>query len=108
MSVGLAVERAEQWVFLVLDRSGSMSGDRLESAKQGALAIIETLCDGDMICIFTFNHQIQELIELTEINNLKKIVLLLAIQSITAGEDIMNFIPVHVLYTQCLTLSTVD
>jgi Ca-activated chloride channel family protein len=85
MSVGLRVQRAQQWVFLVLDRSSSMSGDRLEAAKDGAVAILETLQDGDMLAIFTFNHEVQQLIELTEINTLKKVVLLLAVKSITAG-----------------------
>ena len=86
MSIALAVSRAEQWVFLCLDKSGSMSGKRLEAAKQGAIKILETLQDGDMLCIFTFNQGVQQVVETVEINRLSKIALLLAIASIEAGE----------------------
>jgi uncharacterized protein YegL len=86
MSIALEVSRAEQWVFLCLDKSGSMSGARLEAAKQGAIKILETLQDGDMLCIFTFNQGVQQVVETVEINGLSKIALLLAIASIEAGE----------------------
>ena len=82
--LSLQLERSEQWVFLALDKSSSMDGARLEAAKDGAIAILETLCDGDMLCIFTFDHQVTQLLEPTEVNAMSKVLLLLAIKSIKA------------------------
>ena len=39
-----------------------------------------------MLCIFTFNQGVQQVVETVEINGLSKIALLLAIASIEAGE----------------------
>ena len=88
MSIALQVSRAEQWVFMTLDKSGSMSGARLRAAKEGAISILETLQDGDMLCIFTFNGGVQQLIPTIEINPASKLALLLKIVSIEAGEDV--------------------
>ena len=112
--IGLEVKRAEQWVFLAIDRSGgqppdramharthstpadgpqainsgrsgSMSGARLQAAKEGASEIVKTLHDGDMFCLFTFNHEVTRHIQPTEVNPVTKLAILLAIQNIKAG-----------------------
>lgn len=64
-----------------------MSGARLAAAKEGASEIVKTLHDGDMFCLFTFNHEVVRHIQPTEVNPLSKIAMLLAIQNITAGDD---------------------
>eukprot|EP00802_Teleaulax_amphioxeia_P009307 Tamp_09323.p1 GENE.Tamp_09323~~Tamp_09323.p1 ORF type:complete len:659 (+),score=106.53 Tamp_09323:107-1978(+) len=61
-----------------------MSGARLRAAKEGAISILETLQDGDMLCIFTFNGGVQQLIPTIEINPASKLALALKIASIEA------------------------
>ena len=43
---------------LVIDRSGSMSGDKLEQARKAALAMLDNLREGDRFNMHSFNQQI--------------------------------------------------
>lgn len=43
-------------VALVLDRSGSMSGDRLAHAKKGAEVALERLAQDDIVSLVSYNH----------------------------------------------------
>jgi Ca-activated chloride channel homolog len=45
-------------VALVLDRSGSMSGDRLAHAKKGAEAALERLSKDDIVALVSYNHDV--------------------------------------------------
>src|SRR5215207_4896718 len=42
---------------LVLDRSGSMSGDKLRMVKQAALAVVERLGSADRLALAIFDHE---------------------------------------------------
>ena len=44
-----------------------MSVARLDAAKKGAISILETLQNGDMLCIFTFDHGVQQIIETVDL-----------------------------------------
>ncbi len=43
---------------LVLDRSGSMSGDRLEAAKAASISAVERLHPDDVVSVITFDGQV--------------------------------------------------
>lgn len=43
---------------LVLDRSGSMAGDKLEMAKSAALAVVDRLAEGDRLAVVVFDNEI--------------------------------------------------
>lgn len=53
-------------VILVMDVSGSMQGQRLQSAKSAISEFIKSLYRGDKIAIYTFNSEINEIVSLTE------------------------------------------
>lgn len=46
---------------LVIDRSGSMGGDRIAAAKEGARVALERLSDDDTIALVAYNHEVQVL-----------------------------------------------
>ena len=46
---------------LVIDRSGSMGGDRIAAAKEGARVALERLPDDDTIALVAYNHEVQVL-----------------------------------------------
>ncbi|HEX2841482.1 vWA domain-containing protein [Hyphomicrobium sp.] len=58
----LAAEKREKRtpinVALVIDRSGSMSGERLAAAKKGAEAALERLGSDDIFSLVTYNHEV--------------------------------------------------
>jgi uncharacterized protein YegL len=53
-------------VILVMDVSGSMQGQRLQSAKSAISQFIKSLYRGDKIAIYTFNSEVEEIVPLTE------------------------------------------
>ncbi|MEM9490622.1 MAG: VWA domain-containing protein, partial [Myxococcota bacterium] len=48
-------------VTLVLDRSGSMSGEPLKRAKLAAQAVVSRLADGDRVNVIAFDHEVDQL-----------------------------------------------
>lgn len=50
-------------VALVIDRSGSMSGDRLDAAKKGAHTALERLGADDIVSLVSYNHEVDVLRE---------------------------------------------
>ena len=68
---------------LVLDRSGSMSGEPLEEAKRCAHRIVDHLAASDRACIIAFDDEVLELAALTF--GADKAVLHAAIDVIDAG-----------------------
>ncbi|MSQ43715.1 MAG: VWA domain-containing protein, partial [Chloroflexi bacterium] len=55
------VRRLPVAIGIVIDRSGSMNGGKIETAKAAALAVIDQLRDGDEIAITIFDTQIDVL-----------------------------------------------
>ena len=53
-----STERLPLTVALVLDRSGSMAGAKLATAKRAALAVLEQLEERDTVAVVTFDDQI--------------------------------------------------
>src|SRR5687767_8803886 len=53
-----SADRPPLTVALVLDRSGSMAGAKLATAKRAALAVLEQLKERDTVAVVTFDDQI--------------------------------------------------
>ena len=60
-------------VAIVLDRSGSMSGQKLEHAKQAAMQAVDRLSNEDIVSVITYNHTVNVLIPATKISDKNKI-----------------------------------
>jgi uncharacterized membrane protein len=56
-------------IALVLDRSGSMQGEKLEAAKQSARATAEVLDPGDLITVIAFDSQAYTTVRLQRASN---------------------------------------
>ncbi|HML44976.1 MAG TPA: VWA domain-containing protein, partial [Hyphomicrobium zavarzinii] len=54
--------RAPINVAIVVDRSGSMSGERLAAAKKGAHAALERLGSDDIVSLVAYNHEVDVLL----------------------------------------------
>lgn len=49
-------------VALVIDRSGSMQGDRLAAAKKGAHVALDRLSDNDVVSLVSYNHEVEVMV----------------------------------------------
>ena len=58
-----AATRSQLAVSLVIDRSGSMNGGKLDEAKRCALDLLSRLRDGDWVSVVTYDDQFEVLLE---------------------------------------------
>ncbi len=56
-------------VALVLDRSGSMSGEKIRKAREAALMAIERLDDEDIVSLVAYNHTVEVLVPATRLRD---------------------------------------
>jgi Ca-activated chloride channel family protein len=82
-----AKARAPVNLALAIDRSGSMKGNRLRNAIQGALAAIDRLNDGDVISVITFDSRTALLVPPTPIDSSSRARIRSDVQGITLGGD---------------------
>jgi Ca-activated chloride channel family protein len=55
-------ERPPVNLCLVLDRSGSMSGDKIERAKEAAVAAVRRLGERDLVSLVVYDHEVETLV----------------------------------------------
>ncbi|MEZ4312386.1 MAG: VWA domain-containing protein [Polyangiaceae bacterium] len=84
---GKAQARAPVNLSLVIDRSGSMKGNRLRNAVQGAIAAIDQLHDGDVVSVVTFDARTQVLVPPTTIDSSSRSRIRSDVSGITLGGD---------------------
>lgn len=56
-------------VAIVLDRSGSMSGEKIRKAREAAIMAIERLADEDIVSLVAYNHTVEVLVPATRLDN---------------------------------------
>lgn len=76
------VKRLPLNIGLVIDRSGSMAGQKLADARQAATQLVSRLQDGDRIAIVTYGSDVTVLVGSTEISAASRPEILRAIASI--------------------------
>lgn len=69
-----AGKRAPINLALVIDRSTSMSGDRIEKAREAAILAINMLEDNDIISIIAYDDDAHVIIPATKANNKQKLI----------------------------------
>lgn len=76
-------------VALVIDKSGSMRGERIHQAKEAAIMTVERLRQSDIISVVTYDHQAKILLPATLVVDKEKITA--AINKLVAGGNTALF-----------------
>jgi len=69
---GLPIDAARRTpvnLAIVLDKSGSMQGDKLRKAKDAALASIDRLGPNDIVSVVAYDHTVEVLVPATKISD---------------------------------------
>jgi len=66
-------ERTPANVAIVLDRSGSMEGDKIEKAKEAAIMALDMLDDRDIVSVITYSDTVSVLVPATRVSNRRNI-----------------------------------
>jgi len=70
-------------VAIVLDRSGSMQGEKLQRARQAAIAAIDRMGADDIVAVVAYDHNVQLLVPATKLTSTEDI--RAALLDLTAG-----------------------
>ena len=72
---------------LVIDRSGSMQGERIRNAISAAVSAVEHLHDGDMVSVTAFDTQVWPVVSPTVLSAASRATVTEAIRKLTLGSD---------------------
>jgi len=81
--------RATLNVAIVIDKSGSMSGDKIGNAREAAKAAVNQLVDDDIVSVLAFDETVQVLVPATKVSDRQTI--LQGISRLTAGGNTALF-----------------
>jgi Ca-activated chloride channel family protein len=82
-------ERTPVNVAVVIDKSGSMSGEKIQKAKEAALMAIGKLSAKDIVSVVAYNHTVEVLLPATKVADKRAI--RAAIQKLSAGGNTALF-----------------
>jgi len=83
----VAVAPAPVNLAIVIDRSGSMSGKRLQNAKDAARGMVSRMRDGDVVSVVTYNTNSETIVAPTTVTASSRERVTAALDSITAAGD---------------------
>lgn len=72
---------------IVIDRSGSMSGKKMENAIQAARGMVQRLRDGDVVSLITYDTDVQTLASNVTVDSTSRQTVLERLSGITPGGD---------------------
>ncbi len=70
---------------LVVDTSGSMSGEKIRNARLAAASLLESLADGDVVSIYAFSNGVVEIATPTPVNGATRPALMRRVTYLRAG-----------------------
>ena len=73
---------------LVMDRSGSMSGQKIEICKSASIATAELLSSKDYIGVYAFDSQVHEIVPITRVSSTSAIANQIAMLSAGGGTNV--------------------
>ena len=79
--------RAPLNIALVIDRSGSMKGSRMQNAIDAAVGLVDGLADGDVVSAVSFDTQTQLVVPATEVTAQSRPDITAALRGIALGGD---------------------
>ena len=82
-------ERTPVNVAIVIDKSGSMSGEKIRKAKEAALMAIDRLTRRDIVSVVAYNHTVEVLLPATKVTD--RAAIRAAIGRLTAGGNTALF-----------------
>jgi Ca-activated chloride channel homolog len=82
-----AATPAPSHLALVIDKSGSMRGERLQNALNGATTAVDQLGDGDMVSVVAFDDRSSIVVPATEVNASSRERIKSEIRTIALGGD---------------------
>ncbi len=85
--VEMVRERPPMSVALVVDRSGSMAGAKIENARMAAASLIQSLRPGDTAALFAFDSQVYQLSAPVRITDATRAALLGSVSMLQAGSS---------------------
>ena len=77
-------QRAPMALSLVIDTSGSMSGDKIGNARTAAASMIESLADGDIVSVFGFSNHVYPIANPTVVSSATRSGLLSSVNRLQA------------------------
>lgn len=72
---------------IVIDRSGSMKGKRLQNAREAAIGVIQRLRPGDVLSVVTYNARTEVLVPRTVIDDVTRSRAMAAVSALEAQGD---------------------
>ena len=78
-------ERPPMALSLVVDTSGSMSGAKIQNARIAASSLLESMQDGDIVSIYSFDNSVREIAPPTVVGQNTRGGLMQAVQYLHAG-----------------------
>lgn len=79
--------RAPLNIALVIDRSGSMKGSRMQNAIEAAVGLVDGLAEGDVVSAVSFDTQTQLVVPATTVTTQSRPEIAQALRGITLGGD---------------------
>ncbi len=82
---GAVQTRPPMALSLVVDTSGSMSGEKIQNARIAASSLLESLVDGDIVSIYSFSNGVMQIAAPTQVSSATRGTLMQTVNYLHAG-----------------------
>lgn len=82
---GVTIARQPMALSLVVDTSGSMSGEKIQNARIAASSLLESMQDGDIVSLYSFSNGVMQIAAPTTVSQQTRPALMQAVNYLHAG-----------------------